>query len=138
MRAAARLPDDAMSLRAQFLRFAAAGAAGTALHYAVLATLVYLAGMQPGWSAAIGAAAGAAVNYSVNRAVTFRSDRAHGEALPRFAAMAAAGMLLNGVLVEAMAGAGLHVMLAQAVATAFILVLNYIVSRTWIFTKNSK
>lgn len=117
----------------QLVKFALVGGTGTALHYLVLITLVALQHMQPGYAAGCGAVVGAIANYLLNRRFTFDSRRPHRETLPRFALMALVGALLNGFLVAKLAGAGLHFLLAQALATIVILIINFIVSKTWIF-----
>jgi putative flippase GtrA len=122
------------SVGAQFTRFAMAGGAGTACHYLVLVALVSLAGMAPGRAAFAGAIAGACVVYLLNRRYTFAAtSRSHAQALPRFALMAGAGAVLNGVLVGLLSGAGMYFLLAQVLATGVILVINFIVSKLWIF-----
>lgn len=117
----------------QLVKFAIVGGAGTACHYLVLIGLVALQHMQPGVAAGIGAAVGAVANYLLNRRFTFDSQRPHRETLPRFALMALVGALLNGFLVAQLSSAGLYFLLAQAIATVVILIINFIVSKTWIF-----
>jgi putative flippase GtrA len=114
-------------------RFALAGGAGTAVHYLVLLALVSLAGVWPGPAAFAGAAVGACVVYLLNRRYTFASSRSHAAALPRFALMAIAGAVLNGVLVGLLSAAGVYFLLAQVAATIVILGINFIVSKWWIF-----
>ncbi|MGB9107770.1 MAG: GtrA family protein [Telluria sp.] len=121
------------STSAQFTRFAMAGGAGTAVHYLVLAGLVSLAGIAPGRAAFAGAALGACAIYLLNRRYTFASSRSHTQTLPRFALMATVGAVLNGVLVGLLSGAGVYFLLAQLIATGVILVINFIVSKIWIF-----
>ena len=117
----------------RFVRFAAAGALGTACHYLVLVALTMGAGTSPAAAAASGALVGALVNYWLNHRFIFRSQRRHAEALPRFAAMALFGAGLNGLIVGALARLGVYFLLAQLCATLLILALNYLVSKRWIF-----
>lgn len=126
-------PDARKTGLVQLVKFAIVGGTGTGLHYLVLVTLVTLLHMQPGYAAGIGAVAGACANYVLNRRFTFGSHRPHRETLPRFALMAAVGAVLNGALVGVLVTAGLHFLLAQAIATLVILILNFIVSKLWIF-----
>jgi putative flippase GtrA len=129
-------PPGTPSLRAvgaQLTRFALAGGAGTAAHYLVLLALVSLAGVPPGRAAFAGAVVGACVVYLLNRRYTFASQRSHAATLPRFALMAIVGAVLNGVLVGLLSAAGMYFLLAQLLATAAILVINFIVSKLWIF-----
>lgn len=119
----------------QFLRFAAMGVLGTAVHYAILIFLVSGFNQSAGISAMIGATAGALTNYFLNYHFTFASDRRHREALPRFMAMAAVGVGMNGLIVEALTRYEVNYLVAQVVATLVILGINFTVSRLWIFRK---
>jgi putative flippase GtrA len=109
-------------LGAQFTKFALAGGAGTALHYLLLIVLVSAFDVQAAHAAFVGAVAGA-----------FDSQRAHAQTLPRFAFMATIGALLNSMLVGTLSASGTHFLLAQMIATIVILVINFIVSKLWIF-----
>jgi putative flippase GtrA len=119
---------------AQFLKFAAAGAIGTAFHYATLVLWVEVLGgrVVPGTLA--GFCAGALVNYLIARRFVFASDRPHAAALPRFALVATTGAVLNTAIVAWLAGAGLHYLLAQVVATGAVLAWNFLLNRAWTFT----
>lgn len=117
----------------QIFKFILVGGTGTALHYLVFVLAVAVVSVPPGYAAFIGAGVGAIANYVLNRRFTFDSRRPHRETLPRFALMAAVGAVLNGVVVGMLSMAGLHFLLAQAIATVCILILNFVVSKTWIF-----
>lgn len=118
----------------QFLRYATAGAFGTAVHYAVLIGLVQLALFDAVLASTAGAIAGALVNYALNRRFTFASERAHRQALPRFALVAVAGIVINALMMAAvLALAGPHYLVAQVVATATVLAAGYLANRAWTF-----
>lgn len=121
---------------AQFLKFASAGAIGTALHYAVLILWVAGLGNDPALGAMVGASCGAVCNYLLNHRYTFRSDRPHKEALPRFLFMASIGILLNGVIVKALTLVAVDYLLSQVGATLIILVMNFLLSKLWIFKRS--
>lgn len=123
-----------MSTSRQFLFFCVIGATGTALHYALLIALVQGWAVHAGLAAALGATVGALTNYTLNYYFNFRSSRGHSEALPRFLAMAAIGILLNGAIVSGLSKLGVHYLLAQLLATTIILSINFLASRAWIFT----
>jgi len=121
------------AMRAQFLRYAGAGAVGTLAQYALLVILV-----QAQWAGAVvastlGAIAGALVNYALNHRFTFASGRTHAQALPRFAAVAAAGIALNAAVVALLVHADVHYLAAQVVATGVVLVAGYLANRAWTF-----
>ena len=120
---------------AQFLKFAASGAVGTACHYATLVLWVEVLGrpVVPGTLA--GFCVGALVNYLIARRYVFASDRPHAAALPRFALVAATGAALNTAIVAWLNGTGLHYLAAQVVATGAVLVWNFFLNRAWTFTK---
>lgn len=118
-----------------FMRFAAAGAVGTLLHYAVMFALVNGGHVAPEWASMAGAACGAACNYFLNRRFSFRSDRSHAQAAPRFLVMVVFSILANGAIVKVLFGLGLNYMVAQLFATIFVLGLNFFICKLWIFTK---
>ena len=118
----------------QFLRYALAGGVGTALHYATLVALVQLAQAPAGGASTAGAIIGAFVNYALNHRFTFASGRAHGTALPRFAAVALAGVAINAMVMAVMLVLiGAHYLVAQVVATGVLLVAGYFANRAWTF-----
>lgn len=117
----------------QFSRFLAAGAIGTMGHYALLILAVSVFGFAPVLGATMGAALGALTNYMLNYRYTFISNVKHVVALPRFLLLAGVGIFLNAFIVGVFVHFGLHYLAAQVIATAGVLVLNYFVSKTWIF-----
>jgi len=119
---------------AQFVRYAGAGVIGTAAHYAVLVALVQGAQAGPVAASTAGAIVGAGINYLLNHRFTFASGQSHRRALPRFAAVAAAGVVLNAlVLAAVLALAGPHYLVAQVVATLAVLLAGYLANRAWTF-----
>lgn len=118
----------------QLLRYAGAGAVGTAIHYALLIGLVQLAGLGAVVASSIGAVAGALVNYRLNHRFTFRSDKAHGHALPRFAFVAVASIALNAmVLAGLLAYVTPNYLVAQVIATLVVMIAGYTANRAWTF-----
>jgi putative flippase GtrA len=118
----------------QFLLFATVGAAGTGAHYSVLIALVQTQLAGPKAATTAGFVVGALVNYILNYCFTFKSDKRHSEALPKFLAVAASGAVLNYAImwlgVEAL---HIHYLAAQLTATALILVWTYSINRVWTF-----
>lgn len=109
---------------------------GTALHYAVLILLVTGFDCDPAMGAMAGATCGAAFNYWLNHRFTFRSDRPHREALPRFLLMAGMGILLNGIIVKVLTLATVNFLVSQVGATLIILIMNFFLSKVWIFRQS--
>jgi putative flippase GtrA len=121
-----------------FIRYAMVGAVGTLVHYLVLLTLVERVGVPPTVATTVGFSAGAVVNYFLNIRITFRSDRPHREALPRFVAVAAGGMLLNAGIVALGANLfRLHYMIPQVCATAIVVFCTFCANRVWTFQRRN-
>ena len=118
----------------QLLRYAGAGAIGTAAHYALLIAGVQLAGLGAVVASSIGAVAGALINYGLNHRFTFRSDKAHGQALPRFALVAAFSVALNAIALAALlAYVTPNYLVAQVIATLVVMIAGYAANRRWTF-----
>lgn len=120
----------------QFIRFAGIGGVCTALQYLILILLVKLFDVYPVTASTIGYIISALLNYQLNRVYTFLSDAGHSYALPRFFAIAFAGLLLNAAVLGCMHSfLGMHYILSQIVATAITLIWNFIANRTWTFSE---
>lgn len=117
-----------------FLRFLAVGAGSTAVHYAVLIACVEWLHWRPVAATALGYLSGALVNYLLNRWITFDNARAHRHGAPRFLIMVIGGWTLNTTLVWWMSQHLLmYYLLAQIVATAIVLVVNFLTLKFWVF-----
>ncbi|KQQ46359.1 hypothetical protein ASF61_18350 [Duganella sp. Leaf126] len=117
----------------RFVRYALVGAVGTLAHYAVLFITVSLHWLAPVAASVTGAVVGAIVNYFLNARYTFKRASS-GQSMLRFAATAAFGAVLNGVLMQLLTTvAGLHYLLAQLAATAVVLLLTYTINLLWTF-----
>ena len=124
----------AAPMLAQFVRYGGAGAIGTAAHFATLAALVEFAGAGAVGASTVGAIVGALINYALNYRFTFASRRAHHVALPRFGAVAAAGIVLNAAVLSAMLTfVQPHYLAAQVVATGAVLIAGFLANRKWTF-----
>jgi putative flippase GtrA len=120
----------------RFVRFAAVGAVGTVAHYALLLFMVEVLGTAALAGAVAGFVLGAAVNYTLSRMLVFDSTRPHGEALPRFLAVAVVGLGWTAVLMALLVDyAGLHYLLAQFLTTALLLLWHYAGNALWTFRR---
>ena len=118
----------------QFIKYAATGAVGTALHYVLLFGLVEGPGVDAVAASTCGAVAGALVNYGLNYRYTFRSSRQHRVSLLRFGVVSIAGVLVNALVVAAgTALFGWYYLAAQVVATGVVLSGAFAVNRVWTF-----
>lgn len=117
-----------------FIRFAGVGAIGTAIHFSVLFFLVHYFGFTPVLGAAIGAICGAAVNYLLSYFYVFSSRISHRIALPRFSLIFLQGFLLNVAIMYLLVHQfDANYMFSQVIATACILVVNFLGSYLWAF-----
>ncbi|SFN07942.1 GtrA family protein [Variovorax sp. OV329] len=126
--------QDGRGLAALFMRFAGAGAVGTAAHYALLVALVSGLGAT-GWMASVaGSVVGALVNYTINYFWVFDSRPGHGHAFPRFMAVAGVGLAINAAAMYLLTVTlGLHYLVAQLLATALVLVVGFVLNARWTF-----
>jgi putative flippase GtrA len=121
----------------QFITFTGVGLVAAVAHYGVLILLVELGRMQPVFATLWGFLAGAAVSYLLNRRFTFRSDRPHRAAAPRFLAVSTGGFVLNGLVMWLLnEGWGVPYLLAQVIATLIVLFWNFTVNLLWTFRVN--
>jgi len=125
--------DPAISL-SRFAAYATMGAVGTAIQYLVLVLLVQGLAVAPVPASLAGYLLGAVANYWLNYHLTFRAKAPHRRAAPRFLAVAGLGFLLNAAIMDTLVNSvGLHYLASQAVATALILVMNYLANAYWTF-----
>ena len=117
----------------QFARFAVVGACNTLLTLTVYALLLsmglhYLEAFAPAF------AVGAVCGYTLNRIWTFDAARADRWDLVRYVSIQLAGLGLNAVLLIALVEVvGIGPVVAQAVAIGCVSLLNFAISRRWVF-----
>ena len=118
----------------EFVRFLTVGGVCTALQYLILIALVSTAATDTAVASSIGFSFSALLNYQLNRRYTFRSDRSHRQAAPRFLIVLGVGLLLTYSLMQMLAnGIGLHYLLAQVGTTGVVLIWNFGINRLWTF-----
>ena len=118
----------------RFVVYAAVGASGTAVQYAILLLLVNVFGVLAPIASTIGAIAGAIVNYLLNYHLTFNRSSNHRAAAPKFFATSALGVALNFLLMSAQTKMlGVNYFVAQLVSTATVLCVTFIVNASWSF-----
>ena len=89
-------------------------------------------------ASAIGCLVGAVTNYVFNYKITFRSGKTHREAAVKFAAVAAAGLALNTIVMAALVDwMHIHYLASQILATGLVLLWNFAAHREWTFRENS-
>ena len=124
------LPPDI----AKLVRFGVVGLATAALYSAVLACGRSLAGLSLPVSGALAYSLALPFNYLVHRRWTFRSDRAHADALPRFAVNFVVGLAINAAFLASARHAGpTQVAAVQLAAMPCLSVTSYLLMATWVF-----
>lgn len=122
------------SLSIAFVRFSGVGAIATVVHFGVLTLLVEAQMAAPLAASLVGFVSGAMVAYMMNYYLTFGSELPHRYTLWRFLVVAWGGMLLNMALMAIMLNlAGAHYLLAQVMATAVVLLWNFLMNLVWTF-----
>lgn len=126
--------SSVIALLRQFVKFTGVGFVSAIGHYGLLIALVQLAAAPAVPASAAGALLGAWINYSLNYRYTFRSTRQHRDAILRFSAVAAIGLVLNTLFmwvgVELI---GAHYLLSQVVTTGLVLLWSFAGNRYWTF-----
>lgn len=121
-------------LAGKFFIFASVGVIGTIVHYTALIIVVDGFHATPVFGSSVGFVLGAFVNYALNRRYTFRSQKKHIDAMPRFYLIAAAGFGLNGGIVFLLTEIiDMHYLLAQIAATGVVLLWNFTGNHLWTF-----
>lgn len=128
------MTTSSRTVSSEFVRFAALGLVGTAVHYAVLGLATGLAGIDPVIGSTTGFIGGAVTNFLLAHHFAFRSERPMRETAWRFALVAMSGMLLNAALMYLLASRlQLHYFLAQLMATGIVLLWNFAGNKWWSF-----
>lgn len=138
MRNLRRSPIVSLALGNKFVRFLIVGGVATFIQYSALIWMVE----RWHWNAVVASSLGyflsAIANYLLNYYFTFRSDNWHRVAVTRFALVAAAGFILNALVMELLAEK-LHVpyVFSQILATVGTLIWNYWANSKWSFGRRS-
>jgi len=121
-------------LAGQFGRFGVVGILATGVHAGVVVALVELAGLDPVTANFPAFATAVLVSYAGNRLWTFGAAGRHRVLLPRFAAVAVAGFLLNHLLLSLMVDRfGIDYRQALPVVVLVVPLLSFLLNRIWVF-----
>lgn len=117
----------------EFIRFAIIGGVSAGVYFV---GLYFLLGAFSLVVSAVAAYASAmVVNYLCQRAWTFKSDRRHDEALPRYLVVQLGGMALNaGTLEFFTTQVEAQIAVGQAIALCVIAAWSYLMQKVWVFT----
>lgn len=118
----------------QFSRFLLVGGINTALGYAVIFGGMYLGGLAPEISNAIGYMTGLLVSYFLNRNFTFRSARRQSTEFARFVFVFLVAYAANlMVLLILVRGAGVHAALSQVISGVIYVGVAYLLNKNYVF-----
>lgn len=118
--------------------FLVVGAMATALHQALVALLVETGVMGPAPANVFGFACAWVLSYAGHARYTFRSTRAHHQALPRFLVVSLFGLALGqGLYMALLRLDALHYLLALLLTQAVVAVATYLLGRGWAFRGRS-
>jgi putative flippase GtrA len=116
------------------MRFASVGLVATLVHLAVSGATLGLAAVSAQVANGAGFAVAFCVSYLGHYHFTFRSDRAHRTSLSRFALVAVTGYAMSALALAALGAVpGLPELARLVLAIGVIPILNYVVSRVWVY-----
>jgi len=117
-----------------FIRYLISGGAAATMHFAVLILLVEIFGINPTVASASGFCAAIAVNYTLQYHWTFRTKGAHGTIFVRYVGVTLVMLVVNTVLFWLLnTRVGLAYLVAQAIATATVVVINFHINQRFTF-----
>ena len=125
---------DSWRIYRNILKFSAASLCGFAVDYALFCALSAATGLTAVSNVAARLVS-ATVNYTLNRRVVFHSDAPAGRSAAQYAALAAAILLANTALLEALTAAGLAAWLAKLITELTLFSASYLAQSKWIFKK---
>jgi len=115
-------------------RFLLVGGSCTAVQYLLLALLIDGLGSRPVLASGTAYAVAVLLNYELSRRWTFHGRPASWRSFLRFIGVSVAGLVLNVLLFEGALRAGVpHYLIAQVIATAVTMGVNFTLYRIWAF-----
>jgi putative flippase GtrA len=118
----------------QFLKFGIVGVSNTLLAFAIYTVLLKVFGVWYLAASAIGFIVGAVNGFLLNRRWTFAGHVGDSLTPVRWGVVQGCGLALNlGLLYLFVDGAGVEKLLGQALATAIVTVVTFLVNRAWTF-----
>lgn len=123
---------DLASSFSQLKRFALSGVLGTGVHYALLITLVELSLMKAVYATALGFLGGAITNYWLAKIYVYQSQENTLRSMFKFFLMAMLGIVVNQTLFSVLV-LWVHYIVAQLIVTLCVFILNFLISKFWVF-----
>src|SRR6478672_3368985 len=131
---AAAAPSARTHVVLQFVKFGIVGVSNTLLSFAIYTVLLKVFGVWYLAASAIGFVIGAVNGFLLNRRWTFAGHVGDALTPVRWGVVQGCGLALNlGLLYLFVDGAGVEKLLGQALATAIVTVVTFLVNRAWTF-----
>jgi putative flippase GtrA len=127
--------DGKRSLLGALLRFGVTGVASVVTDVGTLSLFHSGFGMRLVWSTLIAFGAGLIVNYSLNRNWTFQATVNHRRTMRRYAVLVSFNFGSTLLIVLSLTHLGLFYLLSKLVAVAINAVVNFVVSRHWVYAE---
>ena len=116
----------------QLLRFGVVGGCSAGVYIVVMAGLVSRANLI--LAAVVAYLAAMVVNYTLQKLWTFKSDRRHREAIPKYIVTHVTAIALNSLILEFLHGRlGAPLIPTQLLAFGAIAIWSYCCQRLWVF-----
>ena len=123
----------------RIIKFGIIGISGTVIDFAVLTTLVELAGFNILIANTISFIFGATNNFVWNKFWTFRNkDKKFKRQFFKYLTVAFIGLLINTALMHLFITLGLHYLIAKLIIAAIVVIWNYNGNKFWPFKENKK
>jgi putative flippase GtrA len=122
----------------RFLTYTVVGVVASLVHYLLLILQVEAFRMPPLAASTLAFIGGALMSYALNSTITFGDRRNTSWPLVKFLAIASIGLALNGFFMGAIMSAfRVHYLIAQAAATAIVLLWNFGGNFLWTFANRT-
>lgn len=115
-----------------FAGFVAAGGTATIINYTLFAFL-YWAGLNYLLASALGYVSGIAVSYTINKFIVFRESTRPAHQFLRYTAIYLVALGVQLGLLELGVRLGLDPLIANALALAIVVIMNFFVIRRFVF-----
>lgn len=120
----------------EVVRFGLAGLMGTGVYVMATLMLERYSGLSAPLCGSVAFALVVAGNYCVHRTWTFRSNRGHLQAAPRFVVTSVGGLALNGLILSILARwTSFSQGEALVIGIGVVLMWNYLLNRVWVFAR---
>jgi putative flippase GtrA len=127
-----------MKIAQRFFTYSVVGTVAAACHYSLLILQVETLHIEPLTASTFAFIAGVVTSYALNSSITFRDRRSTSWPLAKFLIISSIGLGLNSLFMATILRIfNVHYLVAQAVATAMVLLWNFSGNFLWAFANRS-